>query len=399
MPLHVMSRYTALVGTGMGIVAVSYGMARFGVGLAAPRIVDEGIVDAPRLAFASTGAFVTYVAACALSSALLGKGRWRASLLLCLVTGSTGCLLLAAATTASAFLIGAAVAGSAAGFASGAIAYRVTRDIPTALEPRAQATANAGTGVGVALATALIVLPGGWRTLFAAAAVLAVLSILGFLALTRPAVRPRTATQSRENPGPPQALALPVVLTMLLGFGSSVFWTFGRSAAEDAASLDDGASLLVWGAIGAAGVAGALSGDLSRRLGTRKAWSATSLLLGTSIVALPFATGLVSAAACGGVFGAVYVVACGLTIELAREAWPDAMGTGTAILFATIAVGQAAGGASAGLLLGAIGLQGLFVIGGTLTALGAGLVRLLPVRTPAGGAAAMPALPNRPLRR
>lgn len=376
-----MTRGTALVGAGMGIVAVCYGMARFGVGLAAPRIVDEGIVSASQLAFASTGAFVTYVAACALSGVLLGQGRWRASLLMCLLTGSGGCLVLASATTAWVFLTGAAVAGAAAGFASGAIAYRITRDTPAHIEPRAQAVANAGTGAGVALATALIMLPGGWRTLFTAAAVLAILSVLGFLALTRETTRPDTPTQGSETPGRVAALALPVALTMLMGFGSSVFWTFGRSTAEDAASLDEGASLLFWGAIGAAGVVGALSGDLSARFGTRTSWSVSSLLLGASIAGLPFATGLPMAAACGCVFGAVYVIACGLTIEVARQAWPHAMGTGTAILFATIAVGQAAGGGVSGLLLDVIGITGLFTLGGALTALGAGLVWLLPART------------------
>ena len=379
------TRATAHIAAGTAIVAVCYGMARFGVGLAAPQIVAEGVLNAAQVAFASAGAFVTYVAACAVSSVLLGRDRWRASLVLCLITVSAGCAALALATTAPVFLTGAAVAGVAAGFASGPIAYRITRDIPGALEPRAQAVANSGTGVGVACATALTMLPGGWRTMFATAALLTVLSVAGFFALTRSSTTPGANSSdataaAAESPGRVTALLLPVALTILMGFGSSVFWTFGRSAAASAASLDDRASLLVWGSIGAAGIVGGLSGDLAGRLGTRTAWSVSSLLMGASIIALPLATGLPLAATCGVVFGAVYVIACGLTIELARVAWPQAMGTATSILFATIAVGQAAGGAVAGMMLATLGLPALFAGGGGLTALGTGLAWLLPRR-------------------
>ncbi|MDO5627937.1 MAG: YbfB/YjiJ family MFS transporter [Mobilicoccus sp.] len=216
--------------------------------------------------------------------------------------------------------------------------------------------------------------------MFAAAAVIAAVSVAGFLIVSSTGARPLTPSANPEHPGRRADLALPVVLTMLMGFGSSVFWTFGRSVAEDAASLDERSSLLFWGAIGAAGVVGALSGDLCGRLGIRSAWSAGSLLLGASIVALPLTVGLGSAAVSGGIFGAVYVIACGLTIELAREAWPQAMGTSTAILFATIAVGQATGGAVAGLLLGSIDMTSLFTMGGALTAIGASLVWFLPCR-------------------
>lgn len=380
MPAQEVTLRGARVAAGMGIVAVSYGMARFGVGLAAPRIVEEGVVSAPQIALASTGAFVTYVAACALSSVLLGKDQWRMSLALCLLTAGVGCVVVASATAAWVFLTGVAIAGAAAGFTSGAIAYRITRDTPSDLEPRAQAIANAGTGVGVAAATALIMLPGGWRTMFAAAALLIVAAIGAFFALTRRVTSRGSPTDVVESPASRAALGIPVALTVLMGFGSSVFWTFGRSVAEAAASLDEGASLLFWGAIGAAGVVGALSGDLAGRLGVRTAWSVSSLLLGMSIVGLPFATGLPLAAACGGAFGAVYVVACGLTIELAREAWPKAVGTSTAVLFATIAVGQAAGGAVSWALLDVIGMQGLFAVGAAFTTLGTALVWALPSR-------------------
>ncbi|WP_392423663.1 MFS transporter [Barrientosiimonas humi] len=356
------------------IVATYYGMARFGLGLSAPRVLEDGVVTTSQIAVASSISFATYVIACFLSGAMLRHDRWRLSLLTAMTCAVLGCAGTATATTAAVFLGSIGVGGAAAGFASGAIAYRLARDIPAPQEQRSQAIANAGTGTGVAIATALIALPGGWRTMFLAAAVLALVATATMLRAT-PRIRvDEQDVVAPETPGPRRDLAIPVLLTILMGAGSSVFWTYGRTLVEDSADLTETASLLFWAMIGAAGIIGSISGDLSARAGSRLSWCLCSALLAASILFLPQAEGVATAAALGATFGAIYVILCGLTIELARQSWPHAVGAGTAILFATIAVGQVVGTAIASATVDDLGMPTLFRVGALISGLGAVVV-------------------------
>lgn len=174
-----------------------------------------------------------------------------------------------------------------------------------------------------------------------------------------------------------------VVLALCMGAGSAVFWTFGRSHAESTAGLSNTASLLLWCAVGAAGVAGALSGDLSQRLGFQRAWGLASVVLALSIGGVaasppllpPTGTTFVTL---GLLFGASYVVLCGLQITGAALAWPESLGAGTAITFTAIAAGQAVGAASAGLVIDAAGSTVAFVCGALVCAAGGVAALLMP---------------------
>ena len=365
------------VATGAGVVAVTYGMARFGLGLSTPRIIEDQVATEAQIGIASSLSFTTYVIACFISGALLNKNRWKASIMLVLTTAVVGTLLVATAASTPIFLAGIGIGGAAAGFTSGAIAYRLVRDLPVSMEPRSQAIANAGAGIGVALATVLLLFMTSWRSVFLAAAVLAVVFCLWFIRTSRGV----TARESQdETPGAAKRLVVPVLLTMLMGGGSSAYWTYGRALVEEQAQLSEQQSLLFWGAIGVAGVAGAFSGDAATRLGTKVSWAACSVLLGASILLLPFLSNIALIVTSGAAFGAFYTILCGLTIELARETWPTAVGAATSILFATIAVGQAVGSLLSGLAAPTVGLPALFVCGGVSAVVGCVLVWAIPSR-------------------
>lgn len=121
---------------------------------------------------------------------------------------------------------------------------------------------------------------------------------------------------------------------------------------------------------------GSFSGDAVAKFGTKISWSACSVILGASVLLLPFSTSAVWACVSGVLFGALYTVLCGLTIELGRESWPEAVGGATSILFATIAVGQALGSLIIGFSVALLGLPTLFIAGGVLVLVGAGVVWL-----------------------
>ncbi|WP_346846054.1 hypothetical protein [uncultured Rothia sp.] len=113
------SRQKKLVAFGALTVAVSYGMARFALGLTTPRIVEDQIVTEAHIGYASSLSFFTYVIACFISGALLKRGQWKISIFAVLVTAGVGSLLVAISTSALNFMAGIGVAGAAAGFTSG----------------------------------------------------------------------------------------------------------------------------------------------------------------------------------------------------------------------------------------------------------------------------------------
>ncbi|GAA1393166.1 MFS transporter [Luteococcus peritonei] len=365
------------VAAGTLLVAVTYGMARFGVGLSAPQVIQDGVSDQAGIGYTSSLSYLTYVVACLACSWLVSRGRWR----LCLGLGA-GCLLLGYTVTAlangsAAFLAGVSVAGAAAGFASGAIAHRLARDVPARLEARAQGIANAGTGTGVVLATTAMFASGSWRTLFWLSAALGAVATLWFV-LGSGARRDgdQDGTQAPEQPGRADQLVLPVLLTAGMGAGAAVFWAYGRELVGEQLRLQDTSSLLFWGLVGFAGVAGSLSGDIAGRLGPARAWALLCTLLGLAVISLPLASQPWQAMVLGALFGGCYTTLCGITIELARLAWPQAVGAGSSILFATIAVGQTAGSLASGLAASQTGLAPLFITGGVV-ALMAGAPALL----------------------
>lgn len=114
-----------LIALGASVVAVAYGMARFALGLSTPRILDDHIATEAQIGYASSLSFITYVGSCFLSSWWLKNQKWKLSILAVLASAVVGCLLIAFSTYAVVFILGVGVAGSAAGFASGAIAYRL----------------------------------------------------------------------------------------------------------------------------------------------------------------------------------------------------------------------------------------------------------------------------------
>lgn len=363
-----------LVVAGASVVAVSYGMARFALGLSTPRIIEDQVATSAEIGLASSLSFLTYVLACFVSSRLLNSGRWKTSVLLVLLTATVGTLMVAISSSAPLFMSGIGVAGAAAGFSSGAIAYRLAQEISPAQEARAQSIANAGTGIGVAISTGLLLAVSSWRLVFVVAAVLACVVCLWFLRLKTSSPAMAAGGSSDEARGEWRALLFPILLTILMGAGSSVYWTYGRALAEEQGGLSDFQSLLFWGAIGVAGIGGALAGDVASRMGLKLSWTLCTVILGLSILCLPLCSNVVFAVLSGALFGAFYTVVTGLTIELGRQSWPRAVGAATGILFATIAVGQTAGSMLNGLALTNLSMELLFALGGAATLVAGALI-------------------------
>ncbi|MFC4902271.1 MFS transporter [Kocuria oceani] len=341
---------------GMLLIAATYGMARFGVGLFAPRIGAKRPELTDVLGWAGAAQFTSYSLAAVLAARLVDR-RPRAGLLLAGATAVTGCLGVAIAPTPALFVLAVFVGGMGGGFASPALVPVIDAVVAPRAGAAAQSVVNSGTAVGVigagVVASAAASVGAAW--LFMALVCAAATAAAWWPARARgdlPAARPAATPPARPVRGPWRLLAVPAVAAVIAGAGSALIWTFGPLLITASGAVPAERVGRLWIALGLGGVLGVLTGALVRRSGTRGGWCwcAGALAVAGAGVGVSVAAGSAGAAYAGmALFGAGYMGLSGVLILWARQVWPGSAGAGTSVLFIALATGQALGSVGFGL--------------------------------------------------
>lgn len=346
---------TPVIVAATGLVAVTYGVVRYGYGLQLPQLTAEFGLSPTTAGLIASGSFAAYCVAGLLARRIVPRSP-RSALWLAAGLAAGGAGVVAAASSPTVVAAGVLVAGGAAGAASPALVQAVAAAVPTAREARAQAVVNAGTGVGVvAVGAAVLAAPQVWRPVWVVAAVAALVAA-AVVDRRTPWASPSSPSPSsadgdgRGTGGPrPASLRRPVVAAVVAGAGSAAVWTFGRDVVTTTGGLPERTTAALWVLLGAAAVLGASSGDVVRVLGLGRAWVLTAGLSGLATAALvlaPDRVGLVAGAAA--LFGGAYTALSGVLIAWAARVRPGAAGAATAVLFTALTAGQAVGAAVAG---------------------------------------------------
>ena len=354
----------SLVAAGAGVIAVTYGLVRFGYGLHLPALTAEFQLTAAHAGGIAAGSFAGYCVVALLAQRLITCGHPRRALWTASVLAAVGALLTAAAWSAGSLTVGVVVAGSAAGAASPALVSAVAATVRGPAADRAQAIVNSGTGAGVVVGGLLaMAVAGQWRLLWAGFAVAAL--VVTWWADQRstwpvspPAPRPGTGLLWTDL----AALRPSLLAALLAGAGSAAVWTFGRDLLAGTGNMPAATTALLWSVLGGAGILGAFSGDLVRRLGLRPAWGATAAVMAAATAAPVMLPGLVPlAAAAFAAFGGSYVALSGVLIAWATRVTPHRAAECTAILFVALTTGQALGAVTLGALADATALPVSFL--------------------------------------
>lgn len=358
-------RTVQMVVPASGVIAVTYGLGRFGYGLYLPTFTADFALSRAAGGSIAAGSFAGYCLAALLAHRLVHRGQARAALWAAAALAGTGAALVAGAWSSASLAYGVVVAGSGSGMASPALVAAVAATVRRDRADRAQAVVNSGTGVGVVVAAALVtVAPGGWRAAWAGFAVAAVLVAWATdRTTTWPSARPdgsRPATRTAMSTQL-ELLRRPALAAVLAGAGSASVWTFGQDLLATSTGMSAGARTALWGVLGAAAVLGAASGDAVRRLGVPTAWTSTVTITAAASLALPHAEDsvAVTALALAG-FGGAYVALSGVLIAWGARLAPHAPAQATAVLFVALAAGQALGALTLGLLAATLGLAASF---------------------------------------
>lgn len=330
---------------GMLVIASTYGMARFGVGLLAPRLVEQRPALDGAIGTAAAAQFLSYAVAAGLA-ARWGDRAPRLTLALAGTTATLGCLGIAAATSSIAFVAAVFVGGTGAGLASPALVRLVDDLVAQRARGTAQSLVNSGTAVGVVAAGTVALATAGvasaWGLMAGVCAGSAVLCLA--LAGRAPAGAPERGRA--RAPLSLAALQVPLLAAVVVGAGSALVWSFGPLVAVADGGVPDGHVGWLWIALGLGGLIGPLTGVAAEHLGLQRAWVlfVALVVLAHGFLALALTVGVPwPAYVAMALFGGGYMCLSGVLILWARAVSPDAGGSGTAVLFVALAVGQAAG--------------------------------------------------------
>jgi predicted MFS family arabinose efflux permease len=365
-----------LASAGIGLVGVSFGMARYGYGLLLPDIRRGFGLGPSLLGLIATGSYAGYLAATALAGRLAARAGPRRVAVTGGLLAAAGMAAAAIAPTPAAFAAAILVAGCSA-----ALCYPPFADAAEAIAParrlRALSAINCGTGYGVAVAAPIAILAGAaWRGAWLAFAALALIAT-AWAARVLPGA-PGTGRPRRRARFPARLLAGGVVL----GAGSSAYWTFAVTHAVDSGALNRDGALVFLAVAGVAGVLATGTGDLVRSLGTRRAYRLLAALEAAGIALLAFWPAAAFASAI--LFGAAYNAAVGVQ-ALASTRVGAAPSAGIAATMAANGVGLMLGPLAAGALAAATS-YGTALAAGAATVLCA--AALAPTRSPARAACA-----------
>jgi predicted MFS family arabinose efflux permease len=387
-----------LAASGVAMIAVCYGLARFAYGLFVPVFGSEFGLDATVAGAIASGSYAAYCVAVVVATVATSRWGPRAVAVAAGLTAAVGTGLVAVAPDLGVLAAGVLIGGSSTGLASPPLAEAVSRSVPADRADRVQTVINAGTGLGVVVSGPVALLVSGdWRWAWAAFCVLAVLVTIA-AAVTVPGrrhARPPAAGRgiaAGDRPSPrwrrPGLVRL-LLAAAALGLGSSAVWVFARDVVIAAGGVSPATATLMWIVLGAAGMLAVLTGDLVGRTGLGRAWGGGMLLVAAATATIGLVPGSLPAIFCAAaVFGGAYIALSGVLLLWGTRLYPDAPAFGVGAPFLLLALGQAIAAPVIGLLSDVATSAVAFGAAALLTVLGA-LPRPHAPATPVGAASAV----------
>ncbi|QCQ91404.1 MFS transporter [Rhodococcus sp. SGAir0479] len=380
------SRTVRLAGAGLSLIAVCYGLARFAYGLFLPSFRETFALSAGQAGLIASAGYAAYCVGTVAATVTTARFGARAVSVAAGVLATVGTAMIALAPTGLVLAVGVTVAGTSTGLASPALAHAIEYRVAPARRDRVQTVVNAGTGLGVMLSGPVALLAHDrWRAAWLAFAIITA-AVTVWVWIRVPTTRDHAAgtaggTGRSRLPLPAGALRL-FAAAVAVGVASSATWTFGQELLETAGGHGRTLATTAWIVLGACGLLGAASGDLTRRLGLRRAWTLSTLALGLATALLaaaaPQAAVAVGASAA---FGALYIALTGILLLWSIRIHPARPAAAVGLTFLLVAVGQSAAAPLLGVVTDRTGLTTAFWLSAAVALLAAALAPPARLRT------------------
>ncbi|GGK22161.1 MFS transporter [Salinarimonas ramus] len=377
--------------SGLALVGVSFGIARYGYGLFLPRIAETFSLDEPTQGLIASGSYASYVLATVAAAWASGRFGPRLPIALGVAAAAGGAAIVALAEGLAVLALGVALAGASPGLVFPALSDWVSIVAREEARNRLFAIMNSGTGAGVLLAAPFALVPAElWQHAWGAFALASVLFGAGAIALAPPfppgrgnAEAPRFALVDLVRPA-----AMPLYASAFVaGLTTAVYWTFSIATIFEAGGTLGGFArpeIAFWALTGISGFVGALTGDAVNRRGLPFVTRGTLAAIAGACLLIGIAPGSGGAiVVSGAVFGAAFIFVTGLLGVWSLRVFPERPSAGFGATFLIFTFGAMIGPLAGGALSPALGREGVFVLVAVLTLVPC----LLPRRTFAGVAA------------
>jgi len=369
----------ALAGSGLALIAVTYGLARFAYGLFVPVFRNEFAFDAATAGAIAAGSYAAYCVGIVIATAATPRVGARPVAVAAGILATIGTALIAAAPDALVLAVGVVIGGSSTGVASPPLAQAVARTFDGRRRDRVQSVVNAGTGLGVMVSgpVALIVAT-DWRVAWGVFAVLSAAATISVAFAIPGARRVSTAERpvSTQSGAGTRRGRVPGAVRMLaasgvMGLSTAAVWTFAQDLFVGVGGQGRLPATIAWIVLGACGLLGAAAGDLIGRVGLRAAWVSLMLAIAASTAILAVVPqSVVVTVIASGVFGAVYIGQTGVLLVWSTRVFAASPARGVGLVFLVLALGQAAGSPLLGAIADAAGLPAAFFAAALIGAAG-----------------------------
>lgn len=358
--LHRLSPNMRFAILGAGLIAISFGLARFAFGLFVPDIRDDLGLNPSWVGLIGALPLISFALASLVASKLAHRLGARNAVVLASSSAVAGLGLISQASDTLLLAVGVFICGISTGLMMPALTAAMQALVDRSVHGRVSSVMNAGTSMGVAAAVPIaIFLTGAWRGAYLTFAVLAGLGLVASFYFI-PAV-------SRLMPGdaaPPPAIGFTQlwrlfrlsIFAFTMGVISAAFWVFAPDLAVSLGALSPNQSAWLWLGVGIAGLGGAAITDLADRNNPAIMHALMFVLLATSLVLLAASPGqIVIAVFSALVFGLAYMSLTGLYLLTGIRLLPGRLSFGPVLPFLACALGQAVGSPIIGLLVSHLG--------------------------------------------
>jgi len=386
---------TGFAALGAGLIAITFGLARYAFGLFVPSIRAELGVTPDVVGIVGSLAFVSFCLASLVAPFAADRLGARYAATLAGGFAFAGLTLISQAQDARLLGVGVFACGISTGLMMPALSAGVQVAVRPRLHGRVNAVMNAGTSIGLILCVpAVLLLTEAWRVAYISFAALAA---LGLVAAMRSI--PSAARVDRRLAGPAVpltadrwlALIRLILFCFTTGLAATAYWIFAPDLVLEVGGLPAQYTGWLWLIVGIAGLAGAWASDFGDRLGAPATQALALLALGAATALVAAGPGqlwiaLVSAA----VFGWAFMTLSGLYLVSGVRLLHERPSMGPVVPFLAITIGQAVGSPLAGWIISRTDYVEAFAMFATLALLLAAASFFYP-RIPAAAAADDPA--------
>lgn len=359
-----------IVFPGLAMIAVTYGLARFGYGLLLPDISSSLHMSPTISGFIGSGSYFAYCVAITLSILLIPRLGPRPSIMAAGLSALIGMLVVALSTNPIMLAVGVLIAGASTGFGSPAYGEVVAQKIQKPFQDPSNTWINAGTGFGVMVSGPIVLLfSGHWKMVYFLFTLIA-FAVLIWNFVNIPKMKQIDKINQRQfsfQKADMKKSVFLVVASLITGISTAMYWTFAKDFVSNEGDLSSFTTTIFWILIGLSGIAGGVAGSIIERLGLVKAYRFTVLVIFLSMMILAFFHSEAILVYISGLFfGSSYVFFTGVILVWGVRLYPQQSSLGIGLPFLTLALGQIIGSAIGGSLIQWTGYGTAFVVFGLI---------------------------------